>query len=143
MGSYLFTYGTLRPGHAPDEIAPAVEKLRLAGRGFVHGILYDLGDYPGAVLDPSCKQKIFGTVFRLPEDETILRRLDEYEGFDPSAPDSSLFIRTLQTVVLSKERTRECWTYVYNGKLESARILATGRYRKKRLGTATEKGSPG
>jgi gamma-glutamylcyclotransferase (GGCT)/AIG2-like uncharacterized protein YtfP len=142
MSDYLFTYGTLRHGHAPDEIAPAVEKLRPEGRGFVHGVLYDLGDYPGVVLDPSCKRRVFGTVSRLPEDANYLRHLDEYEGFDPHAPDTSLFIRTLHSVVLATGRTLQCWIYVYNGKPESARILASGRYPKKRPGTWDETGLP-
>ena len=63
MSDTLFAYGTLRPGHAPDEIAPAVEKLRRVGEGFVTGVLYDLGNYPGAVLDPSSTQKILAPCF--------------------------------------------------------------------------------
>ena len=42
MSYYLFTYGTLRHGHAPDEIASAVEKLQPVGEGYVHGVLHDL-----------------------------------------------------------------------------------------------------
>jgi len=58
MSDYLFTYGTLKHGHAPDEIASAVTKLRPVGKGFVPGVLYDLGDYPGAVLlNPSSGSK--------------------------------------------------------------------------------------
>ena len=128
MSDYLFTYGTLHPGHAPEEIAPAVAKLRPVGKGFVHGVLYDLGDYPGAVLDPSSKQRISGTVFRLSEDADVLRQLDEYEGFDPGAPHKSLFIRTLHPVSLSTGRTLQCWIYVYNQKPEPAQILSSGSY---------------
>jgi gamma-glutamylcyclotransferase (GGCT)/AIG2-like uncharacterized protein YtfP len=65
MSDFLFTYGTLQPGDAPDEIASTLARLRPVGKGFVHGVLYDLGDYPGAVLDPSSKRRISGTVFRL------------------------------------------------------------------------------
>jgi len=73
MGDYLFSYGTLLPGRTPNEIAAAVEKLRPVGDGFVRAVLYDLGDYPGAVLDPSSQQIVAGTVFQLPEDEDVLR----------------------------------------------------------------------
>lgn len=142
MSDYLFTYGTLHPEHAPDEIALAVEKLRPVGKGFVHGVLYDLGDYPGAVLDPSSKRRISGTVFRLPEDADVLRQLDQYEGFNPDAPGKSLFIRTRHPVVLASGRTLECWIYVYNGKPEDARILPSGRYRKKQSGAEMETDSP-
>ncbi len=128
MIDYLFTYGTLHPGHAPDEIAAAVKELRPVGRGFVHGALYDLGDYPGAVLDPSSAQRISGTVFRLPEDAEILRQIDEYEGFDPNAPERSLFLRTRHPVALETGRTLQCWVYVCNRKPEPARVLSHGVY---------------
>jgi gamma-glutamylcyclotransferase (GGCT)/AIG2-like uncharacterized protein YtfP len=128
MSDHLFTYGTLHPGRAPQEIVAAVKQLRPVGEGFVHGVLYDLGDYPGAVPDPSSQQKIAGTVFRLPEDLDILRQLDRYEGFNPDAPDTSLFLRTQCSVELGLGRTLQCWIYVYNGTPEPARILASGIY---------------
>jgi gamma-glutamylcyclotransferase (GGCT)/AIG2-like uncharacterized protein YtfP len=137
MSGSLFTYGTLRSGHAPDEIAPAVEKLLPVGRGSVHGLLYDLGGYPGAILDPASPQKIYGTVSQLPPDENFLRLLDEYEGFDRDAPNNGLFIRTLRPVVLSTGRTLPCWIYVYNGPLGSACVVPDGRYLKKRRADAS------
>ena len=125
MTAYLFTYGTLQPGRAPAEIAPAVAKLRPVAEGFVRGLLYDLGDYPGAVLDPSSPQCISGTVFQLPADPAILRQLDGYEGFDPDAPDVSLFLRVQCSVALTAGGVLNCWIYVYNGKPEPARIVAS------------------
>jgi gamma-glutamylcyclotransferase (GGCT)/AIG2-like uncharacterized protein YtfP len=123
MGDYLFTYGTLRPGHAPGEIASVVEKLRPVGAGFVHGTLYDLGEYTGAVLDSNSARRIPGLISQLPEDARVLQQLDEYEGFDPRAPDKSLFIRTLQSVVVAPDRTLQCWIYVYNPELDPTRVL--------------------
>lgn len=128
MSDYLFTYGTLHPGHAPSEIASTVEMLRPVGTGYVYGMLYDLGDYPGAVLDPTSNMKISGTVFRLSEDENVLRQLDEYEGFDQDSPEQSLFLRTLRPVTLDSGEALPCWIYVYNRKTETARVLASGAY---------------
>jgi len=51
MSGYLFAYGTLRPGFAPESVAPMVDRLELVGEGFLQGLLYDLGEYPGLVLD--------------------------------------------------------------------------------------------
>ena len=142
MSDYLFTYGTLHPGHAPDEIAAAVEKLRPVGTGYVYGVLYDLGDYPGAVLDPISNQKISGTVFRLSEDENVLRQLDEYEGFDQASPEQSLFLRTLRSVTLDSGETLPCWIYVYNRKTETARVLTSGAYRMSLQGAGTKTDLP-
>ena len=76
MSEYLFAYGTLQPGLAPTKIARVTAKLRPVGEGFVRGVLYDLGGYPGAVADPSAIGKIVGTVMELPEDEGVLELLD-------------------------------------------------------------------
>jgi gamma-glutamylcyclotransferase (GGCT)/AIG2-like uncharacterized protein YtfP len=122
MSDYLFAYGTLRPGYAPKEMAPTVAKLRVVGEGFVCGTLYDLGTCPGLVLDPNSKQKIFGSVFELPEDAEVLRRLDEYEEFDPGAVETSPFVRTLHEVGLASGGTLRCWIYVYTG-CGRARVL--------------------
>lgn len=123
MSSYLFTYGTLHPDRAPREIAAAVALLEPVERGFVRGALYDLGEYPGAVLDATSEERISGTVFRLPDDAKILRQFDRYEGFAPNAPQSSLFLRVLHAVELESGRTLECWIYVLNETPRGSRIL--------------------
>ena len=95
MSQYLFIYGTLQPGMAPSDIAPAVDKLHPVAEGFARGVLYNLGNFPGAVLNSRSKQRISGKVFRLSDDASVLQQLDEYEEFDPSSPNESLFVRTL------------------------------------------------
>src|SRR5579864_5628973 len=102
---YLFAYGTLHPEHAPEEVADLVRRFEPVGRGTVRGTLYDLGSYPGAVLDEGSTRRISGTVFRLPAGDDVLRRLDDYEGFDPGVPQASLFIRRLREAKLDGGRT--------------------------------------
>ncbi len=114
LPDYLFAYGTLQPGFAPPEIAEAAAKLRLVGQGFVYGELLQLSGYPGAVPDPDAKNRIPGTILELPGDESILRQLDEYEGYDPEAPDASEFVRVRIDVELNGGGTLKCWMYRYN-----------------------------
>lgn len=128
MSNYLFSYGTLQPRHAPKEVAAAVARLRPIAEGVVHGYLYDFGDYPGAVLDGASGHPIYGTVFLLPDDEGLLRELDEYEGFDPADRNGSLFVRELHPVRLAGGEELICWAYTYNQSPGTAPILAAGRY---------------
>ena len=111
---FLFTYGTLQPGRAPKEIAHVVERLQMAGRGYVHGTLYDFGHYPGAVLDGSSTNRITGTIYRLPQDKDLLEKLDEYEEYFPESPGASQFIRELHPIYGDDGGTVLCWVYVYN-----------------------------
>jgi gamma-glutamylcyclotransferase (GGCT)/AIG2-like uncharacterized protein YtfP len=130
VSDFLFVYGTLLPGLAPPEIAPAVAQLRPVAQGSVQGVLYDLGEYPGAVIDlpeVDLSEKempvrgcIPGMIFQIPNPR-LLRQLDEYEGFDPAAPAASLFVRKLHEVRLDDGRTLSCWVYVYNQNPGNAR----------------------
>ena len=126
MSEYLFTYGTLRPGRAPAEINAVMAKLRVVGAGRVRGLLYDLGAYPGAVLDPAAAE-FEGTVFELPDDPEILHQLDAYEEFDPAAPQATLFVRELHAVTLDSGGTLMGWIYVYNRDPAGAPIVAGGQ----------------
>jgi gamma-glutamylcyclotransferase (GGCT)/AIG2-like uncharacterized protein YtfP len=126
MSEYLFAYGTLQPKCAPATMAPLVAKMRAVGEGFVHGALYDLGGYPGAVPDAHAKSKIMGTVMELPGDENVLQQLDAYEGIDPGAPAASEYIRERQTVQMVAGETLECWFYRYLWKPDPARAITSG-----------------
>lgn len=110
---YLFSYGTLQPGRAPAEIAPVVRRLRPVGRGKVRGRLYDLGEYPGAVLSRTGRV-IVGQIFEVPDSPDIIEKLDEYEGFDPAHPRASLFVRKRSFVSAGNGKRVLCWIYVYN-----------------------------
>ena len=113
-GQYLFVYGTLLPGRAPAGIAATVDRLKPAGDGFVRARLYDLGEYPGIVLDET-GEKIPGKIFRLPAEPEVLKRLDEYEEFDAAQPEASLFVRKKWPVTKKNGNKKLiCWVYVYN-----------------------------
>jgi len=126
---YLFAYGTLQPDRAPAEVADVVRGFEWVGKGTVRGTLYDLGSYPGAVLNERGWGPISGIVFRLPVGENILGRLDAYEEFDPQSPKRSLFIRRLHPVELDNGRVLPCWIYEYNGRTEGIAIIESGMFR--------------
>ena len=128
MSDHLFVYGTLLAGLGPPDITHAVERLKPVGPATVRGILYDLGRYPGAVLNSCSEQTISGAVLELPGDPRVLAQLDRYEEFDPAAPETSQFLRVRETVTLESGRELECWIYVYNRDPGSAPILAEGRF---------------
>jgi gamma-glutamylcyclotransferase (GGCT)/AIG2-like uncharacterized protein YtfP len=128
MSEYLFAYGTLQPGLAPTKIARVAKKMRTVGEGSLRGVLYDLGGYPGAVADASASGRILGTVMELPADESVLERLDAYEGCDPQAPETSEYIRERQIVELKAGGTVECWFYRYNRKARELQQIESGEW---------------
>lgn len=128
MSEYLFVYGTLMSG------MPAAEMLtgaaRLVGRGLVRGALYDLGEYPA--LRPG-DGDVWGEVYAV-AGVAALRRIDAYEGCDPSRP-RSLFRRERVNVRLEDGSVIKAWTYFYDRALPpNARRIASGDYRLEALG---------
>ena len=72
---YVFVYGTLRLGELRDinRLQPRPEWV---GQGSLHGVLYDLGAYPGVVLGGPLRVR--GEVYRIsPELEQELDRIEE------------------------------------------------------------------
>lgn len=130
MKEHLFIYGTLLPEYASGEIADTIGRLRCTGKASVEGRLYDLGKYPGAILDSSSRMKVFGRVYELPDDRSVLQALDSYEEFDPRHSDNSLFVRKQTTAVLDDGRKVQCWIYVYNRNPGSAPLVSDGDYQK-------------
>ncbi len=112
MEERVFLYGTLRPGHAPPEIADAVSRLRRIGSGTIRGRLHDLGAYPGVVLDDAAAE-VRGEVFAVP-DAVTLAQMDTYEGYYAGNAAGSLFLRVKVEVALDDGASEACWIYVYN-----------------------------
>ena len=128
MTEYLFLYGTLKPNEAASDVAETVRTLRRVGSATVPGRLYDFGDYPGAVIDRSATTSIKGELFELPNDDSALKALDDYEEFNRTDRKNSLFVRTRTVAKLHDGRRLNAWIYVYNRDPGSARLIASGDY---------------
>jgi gamma-glutamylcyclotransferase (GGCT)/AIG2-like uncharacterized protein YtfP len=130
---YLFLYGTLLAEGAPDEVVGTLKSLRRIGPAHVRGRLYDLGEYPGAVIDHSANTSVHGELVELPADNAILDALDRYEEFDPSRPQKSLFVRKKAKIRLANGRNVQGWIYVYNRNPGNAPVIRGGNYSKSKV----------
>lgn len=129
---YLFLYGTLL-ADGPDEVVGTLKSLRRLGPARIRGRLYDLGEYPGAVIDQSANTSVHGELVELPADKAILDALDRYEEFDPSRPQESLFVRKKAKISLANGRKVEGWMYVYNRNPGNAPVIRGGNYSRSRV----------
>lgn len=123
MPEYLFAYGTLQPGLAPDAVRSVVDQFRWVGLGSTAGAVYDLGSYPGATFGGA--GTIHGTIFELPAraEAAVLIALDAYEG----VPD--LYERLAVPVMLSGSAgPLTCWAYQYNRDLSGRTAIPSGTY---------------
>jgi len=130
VAQYIFFYGTLLPELVPPKMVRAVSQLKAVGVGTVSGRLYDLGNYPGAILGGG-RSRIRGRVFELPAEESVLKALDDFEGFQPGRA-ANEYVRRRCRVVLEDGQKLTCWIYEYNRQPGPARLIPDGDYLKSR-----------
>ena len=128
MSERLFVYGTLRRGLAPSALADLVAGFDWEGEASVRGRLYDLGAYPGVVLEPAGEELVHGEIASVDADPPLWELLDGYEGVDPADPHAGLFRRVRCQAHLAGGERRCVWIYEYARDPGAARLLPDGRY---------------
>ena len=111
----VFVYGSLRRGNARS-MSQRFPNSKFIGEAKVSGSLYDLGEYPGLLLNES-NSLVMGEAYEV--DDEILNQLDEFEA-------SSSYLRQQVEISLGANK-RTGWIYVpeSNSEIYSHRILIT------------------
>jgi len=131
----LFVYGSLRPAGGHPMGRWLHTHARLLGPARTRGRLYDLGAYPGLIPAPDADREaawVHGEVFRLPDPERLLPRLDAYEGCGPQDHPPYLFERHPQPVVLADGARVTAWVYRYNRPVAGAPLIPSGDWLDRR-----------
>lgn len=128
-GAHLFVYGTLRKGFRSHRLLQRL-RARLEATGYVRGLLYDLGEYPGAVEKSEDRSRVFGEVYWLPHAAQAFKVLDTFEGFDRARAASNLFERRRTTVIIAGGGEMPAWIYWLSSARQSLRRVPSGDYSK-------------
>jgi gamma-glutamylcyclotransferase (GGCT)/AIG2-like uncharacterized protein YtfP len=103
------------------------QQLRFRGRGTIAAALFDLGIYPAAV--PASDGQVCGEVYEIAQPASVLRALDELEGYRADEPEASLYTRKLTPVTIAGEAAPvAAWAYFYNAPLGRAERIPSGDY---------------
>ncbi|GAA4083909.1 gamma-glutamylcyclotransferase family protein [Mucilaginibacter panaciglaebae] len=122
----LFVYGTLLI--ADNEFASYLTRnSTFCCKGKMRGKLYDVGCYPGVVIDGDDNYDVWGTVYRMRNVDQALRNLDTYEGFGEGEEQPYLFVREALPIE-TDEGVLTCWVYLYNRSIATLREITTGDY---------------
>jgi gamma-glutamylcyclotransferase (GGCT)/AIG2-like uncharacterized protein YtfP len=119
---------------------------RYVAEGHVHGELYDLGTYPGLVLQKAYSTLVLGEVYALNSDHAsqTWRVLDEYEGCAGHDPEPHEYTRQMVNVSLVGGTEVLAWAYVLKTLPSGAVRVPGGDYiawvRDKNERKALEKG---
>ena len=130
----LFTYGTLMHTTGIPEVDAVLRDAgTFLGRGWIHGRLFDLGEYPGTIpphagaggADPASEAKdpksgcldedapkVWGRLLHLKDAAGFYPVIDRYEGFDAADLAGSEFVRG-RTRVFLPGRDQGIWCQVH------------------------------
>jgi gamma-glutamylcyclotransferase (GGCT)/AIG2-like uncharacterized protein YtfP len=128
-GNVLFVYGTLRAGTQHEMSRALREHARLLGEGTVCARLYDLGDYPGMLLDHGDDDgdggRVRGELYALDADaaDRTWRMLEEYENPPEEGP--AEFVRTRVHVDVAGGIVT-AWAYVLIALPRDAHVIDSG-----------------
>ena len=132
--SHLILYGSLRRGQPSFHELRLDTRLRFMRMVRFAGALYDLGDYPGLLLEPA-RGEVVGEL-HLVRDASVMADLDEFEiarpdepqPYDPRTGRGSLYRRRTLRV-----GDVEADIYVFNAALPpAAPVIVSGDWLKRR-----------
>lgn len=133
MPEFLFVYGTLLK-QSNLLIANFLEQNSTAvSEGSFPGVLYDIGDYPGAVYMPDSKMNVYGKILQISNSIETFNKLDAYEETGLEFEQPNEYLRKKILVKTIDGETIECWTYLYNHSIENKELIISGRYFDKRI----------
>jgi gamma-glutamylcyclotransferase (GGCT)/AIG2-like uncharacterized protein YtfP len=121
----LFIYGTLL-NHNNEFAVYLKEHSHFFANGKVRGKLYDIGEYPGAILDNG-DEYIYGVILQIEDPEVVFFEIDDYEGYGDGQPEPNEFIRISADVETVSEIV-SCYIYVYNLPTDGLPRIADGRF---------------
>ena len=126
MPELIFFYGTLMTPFQCLERLRIDQHLTYCGSGTIEAALFDLGIYPAAV--PALGGRVHGELYEMHSPITVLRALDEFEGYRPGRLETSLYTRRRTRVTLDEGQAVAAWAYFYNAPLGRAERIESGDY---------------
>lgn len=124
---YVFVYGTLKRSIANPMGAMMRAHANYVAEAIIAGRIYDLGPYPGLVLE-DCGTAVYGEIYEILRPNALLSLLDAYEG---CAADDDLpheFTRVIATVRDTDGKDYRAWVYVYQHNVDPQWMLSSGYY---------------
>ena len=96
--------------------------------GYIQGKLYEVNGYPGAIESNNQQDKVFGEIYRMMDDNTILSKLDKYEECTDKFPKPHEYIRKKLPVTLSDSSIVTAWVYIFNHDVSNLIAIKSGDY---------------
>ena len=120
---YLFIYGTLLDEFKTNESKYLENNSSIYDNGYFNGKLFNIKDYPGAILSNDINDKVFGKILKLNNNPYLFDVLDIYENIN-----NLEYIREKIKVYSSTNEEINAWCYLYNFSIDNLEQIKNGNY---------------
>jgi gamma-glutamylcyclotransferase (GGCT)/AIG2-like uncharacterized protein YtfP len=120
---FVFVYGSLMRG---EEHHGHIESGSFAGEGKTAGVLVSLGRYPGLI---DGQGSVRGELYRFADMPAALDVLDDFEEYDATDVDASIYVRVARPVSMHDGRIVLAWVYRYNRPAQGEPAIRDGDWR--------------
>lgn len=125
---FVFVYGTLRQEARHPAHEMLARRAELVGLAWLQGQLFELGNYPGAVLSDNPSDRVLGELYLLTDPKATLALLDDYEGSSEAFPEPHEYRRRRIDVQSFGGGTISAWVYLYALPTKDLRRISGGDY---------------
>ncbi|MDD5268602.1 MAG: gamma-glutamylcyclotransferase [Methylococcales bacterium] len=125
---FIFVYGTLRKKMASDMHHVLAKHCDYFSDGVMHGRLYEVCGYPGAIESGDTSDKVSGELYKMHDPKLVLARLDEYEECSDRFPMPHEYSRKQLSIELIGGGSVLAWVYIYNHDVSKLQQILSGDY---------------
>jgi len=126
---FIFVYGTLRKQIASSNHHLLANHCAYFSEGVMSGKLYEVCGYPGAIESSDANHKVFGELYKMLDQQSLLERLDEYEECSDRFPVPHEYSRKQRSIELVSGDSVVAWVYLYNHDVSTRQQIISGDYR--------------
>ena len=125
---FIFVYGTLRRQSASNMHPVLARYCEYCSDGIIHGKLFEVRDYPGAIESSNADDKVFGELYKMLDRKQVLALLDDYEECSDSFPLPHEYSRKRLPIALPDGDSVVAWVYLYNHDASKLQQIVSGDY---------------
>lgn len=128
VSEYVFVYGSLRQAAQHPMHSELLRYTQYVAPACMHGYLYVVADYPGAVASSAPHAKVYGEVYQVLQPDLLFATLDAYEECTAAFAQPHEYCRQQLAVTLAAGTRLMAWVYVYNRAVSDLCLIAGGDY---------------
>jgi gamma-glutamylcyclotransferase (GGCT)/AIG2-like uncharacterized protein YtfP len=125
---FILVYGTLRKQSASNMRSVLTRYCEYCSDGIIHGKLFEVRGYPGAIESSDINDKVYGELYRMLDRKRALALLDNYEECSSAFPRPHEYSRKQLPIALPGGDSVVAWVYLYNHDVSKLQQIASGDY---------------